>query len=1185
MSSILSSSARRAIAAVVALSLTAVPLTAGPALAQPGNTLPVDPPRAPGVSVPTSPAGPGATPVAPGFAGMQLELSADERKALVEVEGDWKKYATSAQEHHRRMRDLLLRSFDDKTADLEARYAAQIADAQATKSERHRSTMEKLRQFIADHPDHPQFTPDAMFRLADLELDAADAAIDSADLTAEVIADYSKPLALWNEILARFPDYRQMPSVLYLVGHYGKVDDERRSLVLFLALACANKFKWNDAPPAVPTKEEALAKSDRKERLDPYADCTAWDGADPELVRHAWVRGVADYHFGVPGELDEAIASYLKVVDGGKDSSLYAEALYKLAWSFYRRDFLLESIRRFDESVRLYDQTVAKGALPPLDLREESLQYIAVAFTDPWEGEVDSDPAMAFGRAKEFYKGRENEPHVRDVWEAMGSAFMELQAYDQAVDAYRTAIGAPWELHPRNPLVHQLIIDAYDAKGDKFAVDTTAAELATRYAPGTAWYTANEKDREAMENQRRIGERALYAAARNTHLAATNLRKEYDAGGGSEAALREEYLALYARAVDLYRTFVKQYPESDYAYEFTYYQGEALYYSERYLEAAEQYRWVREHRDLSEAYYLDAAKSLLASYEAEVAKQVAAGNLAPLRVPTVAELKAMPQPLTAQPIPALYLQLQREWDDYQNNVPDPQTAPQQGINAALVSLAYLHVDDAIGRLEKVMTKFCASPEAVKAKDGLIALYEATGDLDKFTEVNQRFIATKCGDAKSRELAMGQNRSVEFKRAEQLYGKGQFLEAAEAFYKYYKTAPAGDSDLPTALYNSASSYAQADRPKTAIALYREFTQSKDKAFRESPYYLEAMRLTARSQQSVFDYGAAIATNLELYDLAKDAKRRGIKPPPPIGGEPAKTTEQIALDALHDAAALAELDRDFKRAVELFNKYDREETDPAGKEEAAWAIVRIYRSSGDITNLIAAAERWRKAFGGSPGNADKFVQTYYDTAALWKRKGKTKEADAAGQAAIDAWKARGATKNSKGARMAGEWHLLFVERFFASKFVPYKITESAKTIDRSKALKAALEAITVDTQNRYQPLEAYGVAEYTMAAQVRYGDSMAMFAEKLSQAPTPKFILDIDKKNPDAGAIAAYEEAVINGTKPYVAAARQAWTEVVDLAKRAGVSNKWSQLARESLNREFPDEFPVLHQEIFNGTEAP
>src|SRR5262249_19638654 len=178
--------------------------------------------------------------------------------------------------------------------------------------------------------------------------------------------------------------------------------------------------------------------------------------------------------------------------------------------------------------------------------------------------EKDTDPVKAFERAKDFYKGRENEAHVRDVWVAMGKAFTELQAWNQAVDAYRIAIGPPWELNPNNPVVHQEIVNAFESKGDKLAADSAAAELATRYAPGTAWYAANEKDREAMDNQRRIAERALYAATRNTHAAATQMRKDFEQTSKKDPAAKQDYLALYGKAIDLYRTFIRTYPESDY---------------------------------------------------------------------------------------------------------------------------------------------------------------------------------------------------------------------------------------------------------------------------------------------------------------------------------------------------------------------------------------------------------------------------------------------------------------------------------------------------------------------------------------------------------------------------------------------------------------------------------------------
>jgi len=1163
--------ARRAIAALVAAGVAVAPVASYAQPSEPG-------PNGPGLGQPPP------RPTIPG--GADPNLSAKEREVLRDVEAEYARYLDAADRHQARIRAEIRGELDHRIAELERRYAERISKAGAAKAQLRADTKALLLKFIAEHPNHAQFTPDARFRLADIFLDEADEAVDLIeDPTAAVMADYSPAMEQWEIILRDFPEYRQSPSVLYLLAYYGKTTDERRSLQLFLALTCANHYKWTDPPPPLPSKQQALARLENKKYTDPYPDCTPMKDADPELVRHAWVRGIADYHFNIPGELDGAISGYLQVVGRAKDSPLYAEALYKLAWSYYKRDYLLDSIKRFDESVVLYDKTVAAGQQPSLELRDESIQYIAVAFTDPWEGETDTDPVKAFERAREFYKGREAEPHVRDVWVAMGMAFLELQAYDQAVDSFRIAIGPPWELHPDNPVVHQQIVDAYELQGDKLAADAAAAELATRYAPGTPWYTANEKDREAMENQRRIAERALYASALNTHAAATQLRKEWEAGGRKDESMHQEFLALYDKAIELYKTFIRQYPESDYVYQFTYMLGEAMYFSGRYLESVEHYKWVRDHRELSQDLFLDAAKSVLAAYEAEVAAQVAKGTLAPLKVPTADELRALPQPLTPQAIPDLYVQLREEWDDYQELVPDPQTAPQQGINAALVSLAYLHIDDAVARFNKVMDKFCGSPEAVKAKDGLLSIYDATSQLEKFREVNERFIAKKCGDASAIQLAQSQNRSIEFRAAFELMRDKRYLDAASSFYQYYKTAPANDPDRPTALYNTAVAYKLADRPKTAIGLFKEFTASKEKAFRESPYYLEAMRATALSYQSQYDYKGAIDTYLQLYEVAKSAKKRGIKPPEPIPGEPPRTLEQISLDALYNAAVLAELNRDFAKAITYYKKYDAEENDRRNSDRAQWSIARIYKQQGDVGALDAAYAKWRKGYGKDNGNQDDYVQSYYDIGKAYQRKGKTKDSDQWGQATIDAWAKIGGGKGSRGAKLAGEYALMFAERSFDKVFEPYQIKTKAKNLAEAKKLKQKLKDVTIATQKKYSDLEKFEVPELTMASKVRFGETLAMYAEKLRAMPYPKDLEKMNNANPEAGVLATYDEALRKELDPYLAEAKKQWQEVVDAAKQAGVSNRWSQLALENLNREFPEQYDVLHQELFEGTDQP
>src|SRR5690606_24844782 len=131
----------------------------------------------------------------------------------------------------------------------------------------------------------------------------------------------------------------------YLLAHYGRYENPQRSLGLFLSLACANHHDYR----ALPGRDQRGGRARQGAVASPYADCTPMAGAEPALVQHAWVRGIGDHHFDQVGDLDQAIAAYNKVAEDPA-AELHAEALYKLAWSFYRRDLPLEAIKRFDRS-------------------------------------------------------------------------------------------------------------------------------------------------------------------------------------------------------------------------------------------------------------------------------------------------------------------------------------------------------------------------------------------------------------------------------------------------------------------------------------------------------------------------------------------------------------------------------------------------------------------------------------------------------------------------------------------------------------------------------------------------------------------------------------------------------------------------------------------------------------------
>jgi cellulose synthase operon protein C len=688
-----------------------------------------------------------------------------------------------------------------------------------------------------------------------------------------------------------------------------------------------------------------------------------------------------------------------------------------------------------------------------------------------------------------------------------------------------------------------------------------------------------------MENQRRIGERMLYAAARNTHDSATTAREEYEAGGSRDPELEREYREHYDRAIALYQSFLDQFPESEHTYEVNFNLAEAYFWSGQYLEAADQYRWVRDARSLSEARFASAALGVIQSYEAAIALRVDAGELSPVAVPTAEELRALPQPVRPRTIPELYLALQTAWDEYQQLITDPRTAPQMALNAALVSVSYHHLDDAIRRFDVVMTRFCGSDQATRAKDGILAIYDARGDEDAFRELNQRFITSKCGDAQAIELARAQNRSLEFRRAEEAFAARNYEEAARLFYVYYRSAPEGDDDLPTALFNAAVAYKQADKPKTALHLFKEFTDNKTDPFRKSGYFTEALRLQAVSHQSQYDYRAAVTAYLQLVDVARTAARDGLTPPPPLPGEPPRTFEEIRLDALYNAAVMYELNRDFKNAVELYRRYEAQEPDRRRKDRALWAVARTYRIANDVANLNRTYDEWRRKYGRDAGNENDFVFTFYDSARAFARIGRTADADRFRRQTIDAWKTVGSPTNTVAARLAGEYDLLFAERQFSSKFEPYRITTTARTEAQAKSLREGLDRITKETQDRYRALADYGVPEYAMAAKVRIGQTLVLYATKLFAMPTPRYILDLDRRYPAQDVLMKYEEGLSTNLAPLPQEARKEWVEVLQLARQRNVSNDWTRLALENLNREFPDEFPILHQELVEGTEEP
>ena len=188
-------------------------------------------------------------------------------------------------------------------------------------------------------------------------------------------------------------------------------------------------------------------------------------------------------------------------------------------------------------------------------------------------------------------------------------------------------------------------------------------------------------------------------------------------------------------------------------------------------------------------------------------------------------------------------------------------------------------------------------------------------------------------------------------------------------------------------------------------------------------------------------------------------------------------------------------------------------------------------------------------------------------------------------LEAWTRARAALATRGAELAGEYALYFAERKFNKKFLPYKVKKQARTEKAAIAQRKKIDKLTKEMQDEFLDLARFGVGELAMAAKVRYGDVLSLYAQKVFEIPTPKYVIDLNDRAPELELLAKYEEGLAVALQKFVDEAKQSWVEVVQQGKQKKISNKWTKLALEHLNREFPDEYPILHTELNDGTEEP
>ncbi len=1101
-------------------------------------------------------------------------LSADDLKELEQMQQAVGQFEAASKDYRGTVSHIVKQEFEKKRRELQSRYDDQIKSIEKEEKARRGDAIALFERFLTKYPNDRRWTPDVIFRLAELYFERSNeeylAAVDAAQKAADaaskdpnaqqaqpapVTPDYQKTIDLYKRLIAEFPDYRLLDGAEYLMGYcLGEMNKEAEARQAYLALVCMNKYKPLDPPP--PPQPTRAKGAGGPAFVDPYVDCKPIK-ADSRFVPEAWTR-IGEYHFDY-NELELAIAAYGRVLTF-KDSPYFDKALYKLAWSYYRADKYPEAIKRFDELVVYSDTKKGETGKEGSDLRQEAVQYLGISFAEKdWNGDAIDDPETGLQRIEAFYKGREAESHVRDIFAKLGDIYFDETEYARAIDVYRRLL-QKWPLHPDNPKIQDRIVLCFERMRDFDKALAERGNQAVNYGPGTEWRKHNSDNKEALATADELAEQALVKYAVDHHKAAQAAKKLALAKTPPDGKLLEQASKEYAQAANGYEKYLERYPNSKNTYEYTFFYAESLYYSQRFAEAAAQYEKVRDS-NLDNKYLEDAAFNAVKSYENLIDGQVKSGRL---RIPAVPEVGKVQKPVQPLPVPEDMKKLQSAYDAFVSHVPASGRVATMTYKAAEIDFKYLHFEDARPRFEKILATYCKDDVAREAGNAILLTYTVEDNLDKIVEWTDKVKSSQCGDKTKIDtgaLLTLQN-DAKFKIAEKLFNDKKYEEAADAYIKLVDADPqnkSGNNDK--ALNNAAVGYENVNRFAAATKIYERIVNE----YPQSPFVDDALFRTAVNYQKFFEFDKAVVS---YQRLATDPKFKGSK---------------HRTDALYNAAVILENDQAYDQAAKLFQQYSNEPTvKPDERADAFFRSGTIYLKNKDAAKAMKTFRDYLRNYGTDPKKA--IEAQYHIAEALEMQKD---HAGAMAQYQKVAAMGASVAPASDPAEYPAKSEFLRAEQDLANGLEKMKLDANPKNF--ASSLKKFRDEVQ-KMQAEYSKILNYRRATWALAAYFRIGYVEELLSKNLAallQAPCPADVMKIQKKQerlgapPEEYACTIYQDQLTQKIEPEIAKVDEdvvkRYKTTLEQAAKLGVSNEWTKLARNRANAFKPEEFPMIKDE--------
>lgn len=661
-----------------------------------------------------------------------------------------------------------------------------LASKEKKRDDKRTEAIGLLRAFLGSNPTG-EVRAEGMFKLAELlweearrvyliKMDAYGRALEKCAQTKgecnqpkEPRIELSEAAKLYLELHDKYPTFRRMDLVTYLIGFAAKEDGR---------------------------EDDAMARF--QEVIDRFPQSS--------LYGDAWMM-VGEHYF-AQMQWQRAIDAYAHIPDNAATSDL---STFKTAWCYWKlgnSDQAAKDFKRvLDKAIEAERSGSAAQRRRSASLRDEALEYLVVVFTE--------DKSISAQEVFDFLASIGGERYSRDVMIKVAESYAGQAEWERSNEAYRFLIKMDPSSIKAADYQREIVQNWTSALEIERAQDEIKV-LLDNYGPQTAW-AKEQRNRDALTRSLDTTEKLVRVTATNIHGEAQRreklLKLPKQTGCASRPIGNQELANLYTKAADAYELYLGAFgttkESAEQAIELRYYRADILCFKLAKIEAAgDEYLAVGKSAPVGK-FHKDALLNAMAAFEAARPKDTEGRTKlydVDKKFGEAIDLYATLFPADPTLVGVIFKNGQMFYD-------------------------YGEYDEAIKRFGVIVTKYPKDPNAGPAGDRILSALNKAQDYENIENWARKLKSAPSFASKEQQDRLSRLIVESIQKSGDKYADAGKYEQAATFYLRVPKETNDARTGAQAMMNAGVMYEKAKQPEDAADVYIDLAQKYGSSARD------------------------------------------------------------------------------------------------------------------------------------------------------------------------------------------------------------------------------------------------------------------------------------------------------------------------------------------------------------------